>query len=193
VDEDEYIFTQEVEEGTPRDYTLAALIPRIDDDEVRKRYLKYKFYAVRTHTYAQVHGLEEDEQIKKIVLENVRPMTQEEVKRHRHALKAGSLTPSKQRPPGAMIASKVHFAGPVVRRDRDAKIPGGKHDPGVPVAGDKGDAPAGGLTEHKGPVLQRKRVAVPLPDFRPKAPKPPDKVGSCLAYVTVHAFCGFII
>jgi hypothetical protein len=180
MDEDAYLYSKELENGTPRDATLSALIPGVDQDELRKRYLKYRHYSVNLITYAQLHGLAPEETAAPVAhVSSKRELTQEQVQRHRHAIKAGSSMPSKARPSQAMVASKLHFSGPILRRvvqapivKQDSDRPGGDSNEQSSTAADH--------TNEKKSELQRKRVAVPLPDFRPKAPKMPDKVCVCI-------------
>ncbi len=186
MDEDAYLFSQELENGTPRDATLTALMPSVNQDELRKRYVKYKYYSVNLITYAQVHGLAQDEAAPHMVYpSSKRQLTQEHVQRHRHAVKAGSSVPSNARPPDAIVASKLHFSGPIVRRA--VQTPSAKQDD-EQIGGnaDEAGSTGGEQTSEKKSELQRKRVAVPLPDFRPKPPQMPDKV--CV-YVYTHDTC----
>lgn len=83
--------------------------------------------------------------------------------------------PAQTRPPGAFVASKLHFAGPIVRKAVQESAEHVKGDEGV-----TGDAAVraesvGADLQETMSVAQRRRAAVPLPDFRPKPPKMPHK------------------
>lgn len=47
IQEDDYIFSQEVMMGTPRDATLTGLMPDMSDNEAMRRFIKYNFYRTR--------------------------------------------------------------------------------------------------------------------------------------------------